>query len=99
MCIRDRIRSGARMRALLDDLLDFNRTSFGLGIPIHPSNVDIASLFRDEVDQLRVANPGRKIDLAVLANARGECDGPRLQQVLANLVSNALKYGTPDAPV
>ena len=93
------IRSGARMRALLDDLLDFNRTTFGLGIPIHPSNADLASLLSDEVDQLRVANPGRNIDLAVLGNARGVWDGPRLQQVLSNLVSNALKYGTRDSAV
>ena len=93
------IASGARVRALLDDLLDFNRTCLGLGIAIRPSNVDVASLFNDEVDHLRVANPQRRIDLAVSGNARGVWDGPRLQQVLANLVSNALKYGTPDSPV
>jgi signal transduction histidine kinase len=93
------IRSGTRMRALLNDLLDFSRTTFGLGIAIYPSEVDLASSFNDELDQLRVANPERTIDLAVLGNARGVWDGPRLQQVLANLVSNALKYGTPDSAV
>ena len=34
------INSGIRMKALLDDLLDFNRTRLGLGINIVPANVD-----------------------------------------------------------
>ena len=55
------IRSGARMRALLDDLLDFNRTTFGLGIPISPSNVDLASLFSDEVDSSWAINTIRAL--------------------------------------
>jgi signal transduction histidine kinase len=33
------IRSGARMQALLDDMLDFNRTRLGLGINIVPTRV------------------------------------------------------------
>jgi signal transduction histidine kinase len=92
------IRSGARMRTLLDDLVDFNRTRLGLGIAINPSNVDLAGLFEGEVDRLRVAS-GRKIDLAVVGDARGVWDGARLQQALSNLILNALKYGTPDTPV
>ena len=37
------IRSGASMKALLDDLVDFNRTKLGLGINITLANVDLAS--------------------------------------------------------
>ena len=33
------------MKALLDDLLDFNRTKLGLGINIVPANVDLAVAF------------------------------------------------------
>ena len=36
------IRSGASMKALLDDLVDFNRTKLGLGINIALANVDLA---------------------------------------------------------
>jgi hypothetical protein len=93
------IRSGARMKALLDDLLDFNRANLGLGININPSPLDLASAFQDEVDQLRAAHPQRKITFKVSGDLRGVWDGFRLQQVLANLVTNALKYGQADAPV
>jgi len=93
------MRSGARIKALLDDLLDFNRTNLGLGISINPCPLDLAAVFSDEIDQLRAANPGRSIELQVKGDLRGVWDGFRVQQVLANLVINALKYSTPDTPV
>ena len=37
------IRSGASMKALLDDLVDFNRTKLGLGINIALADVDLAA--------------------------------------------------------
>lgn len=93
------IRSGARMQALLDDMLDFNRTRLGLGISIAPTDADLEKLFADELDQLRAAHPDRQVDLDVEGDCRGVWDGRRLQQLLGNLVLNAIKYGAPDAPV
>lgn len=93
------ISSGARMHALLDDLLDFNRIKLGLGINVVPANVNLSTTFSDEIDRLRAAHPGREINLEVLGNTEGVLDGRRLQQVLCNLVMNAIKYGAPDAPV
>ena len=93
------IHSGARMQALLDDMLDFNRTKLGLGINISPTNVDLADLFADELNLVRAAHPDHQIDLEVEGDSQGVWDGRRLQQLLGNLVLNAIKYGTPDAPV
>lgn len=93
------IRSGARMQALLGDMLDFNRTNLGLGINIVATDVDLANLLADELDQLRAAHPERRVELEVVGDARGVWDGRRLQQLLGNLVTNAIKYGAPDAPV
>jgi signal transduction histidine kinase len=93
------IRSGASMKALLDDLVDFNRTKLGLGIKIVPTNVDLAPAFVDELEELRGAHPGRQLELQVVGDTRGLWDGPRLRQLLRNLVSNAIKHGAPDAPV
>ena len=93
------IRSGASMKALLDDLVDFSRTKLGLGINVSVADADVAALFADELEQLRGAHPGRQLELEVAGDTRGRWDGPRLQQLLRNLVSNAIKYGAPDAPV
>jgi len=93
------IRSGARMQALMDDLLDFNRSNLGLGIHVNPSEVNLANTLRDEVDMLQVAHPNRRITLEMSGDLHGVWDSLRLQQVLANLVLNALKHGKQDTPV
>ena len=93
------IRSGTSMQALLDDLVDFNRTKLGLGLEVTPSDIDLASVVADEVEQLRGAHPRQRIELEATGDTRGRWDGARLQQLLRNLVSNAIKYGSSNTPV
>jgi signal transduction histidine kinase len=93
------IRGGASMKALLDDLTDFNRTTLGLGIKIELAVVDLAALFRDELEQLRGAYPSRQIELEVVGDTEGIWDGLRLQQLLRNLVGNAINYGAADTAI
>jgi signal transduction histidine kinase len=87
------------MRFLLEDMIDLKRTMLGLGINIVSDEIDLATVLAEELEMLRAAHPGRRLDLNVVGDARGRWDGPRLQRVLRNLVSNAIKYGAPDAPV
>ncbi len=93
------ISSGARMKGLLDELVEFNRANLGLGVRVSPTNVDLADLFADELQELRIAYPSRELMLEVTGDTKGCWDGPRLQRVLGNLVVNAVKYGDADAPV
>ena len=93
------INSGSRMKALLDDLVDFNRSKLGLGIHIRPTPIDAASVLTDEINLLRAAHPTRRLDLEVAGDTRGIWDGMRLRQVVANLVVNAIKYGDDDTPI
>jgi signal transduction histidine kinase len=93
------IRSGASMQALLDDLVDFNRTKLGLGLNIVPASTDLAAAMADEVEQLRGAFPARHIEFTSTGETQGRWDGLRLQQLLRNLVANAIRYGHGDAPV
>lgn len=93
------IRGGASMNALLNDLIDFNRTTLGLGIKIDLAEVDLAARLRDELEQLRGAYPSRQIELEVVGDTEGTWDGLRLQQLLRNLVGNAINYGAADAPI
>lgn len=93
------IRSGGRMQGLLDDLCDFNRTQLGLGINVVPRNVDLARVLANVVDELRAAHPDREIEVDVSGDLRGDWDDQRMQQLLSNLVSNAIKYGASKTPV
>jgi len=93
------IRSGTRMKVLLDDLTDFNRQRLGIGLHIVPSEGDLRAILEDELQELRSAHPGRDIDLAATGDLRGNWDHGRLQQVISNLVVNALKYGAPGSKV
>ena len=93
------ITSGARMHNLLDDLLDFNRIQLGLGIRFHPTQTDLAAAVSDVVRELRAAYPGQPIDLRTSGELIGAWDVNRLQQLLSNLIVNALTHGAPDAPV
>ncbi|MDR7009690.1 sensor histidine kinase [Paraburkholderia strydomiana] len=93
------IRSGARMQGLLDDMLDFSRTKLGLGIRVAPAPVDVAALVADELEQVRVAHGTQRVELNVNGDTGALCDGRRIQQMLGNLVGNAIKYGEPAGAV
>jgi signal transduction histidine kinase len=92
-------RSGARMRSLLEDLLEFNRIALGVGMQLAPANVDLAALFADELEQLRAAYPGCVLEMKTEGNTHGLFDGIRLQRLLDNLVMNAIKYGSSGLPI
>ena len=93
------IRSGASIKALLDDLVDFNRINLGLGIKLSLAHADLHALFADELEQLRGAHPTYQLTLEVAGDVQGLWDGPRLQQMLRNLVVNAVTHGARDKTV
>ena len=92
-------RSGAEMKALLDDLIDFNRTNLGLGLRIEPVAVNLADLVAEVLEQLRQSNPSHGIELQITGDVKGTWDPHRLHQLFSNLILNALKYGAQTAPV
>jgi signal transduction histidine kinase len=92
-------RSGARIKHLLDDLLDYNRATLAQGIPIVAADVDLAEICALEIDGVQAAHPGRVINFIAKGDLRGVWDAARIQQVLSNLLKNALDYGTRDAAI
>jgi signal transduction histidine kinase len=91
--------SGAAMRALLDDLVDFNRTKLGMGLEVTLSDACMHALCEEEIAGFRASHPQRRIELFANGNTRGRLDRKRTRQMIGNLVSNALTHGAQDAPV
>jgi signal transduction histidine kinase len=91
--------SGQRLKTLLDDLVDFNRTNLGLGIRINRVPADLKNAFSEEIDLLRVANGDRTVELEVQGDCQGSWDVSRLRQMLGNIVQNAVQYGAAGEPV
>lgn len=83
------VQEAERIETLTSHVLDFARTG-----AVQPSEVDPAALVREVAE--RVAGSGVVLDLT-RAPGRWWLDRPRMEQVLANLVKNAIEAG--GAPV
>ncbi len=84
---------------LVGDLLDVTRVRTGK-LEFHVERCDLATIVRDATTTLRLAWPERVIDLDVPeGEAPVSVDAQRIEQVVTNYLTNALKYSAPDAPV
>lgn len=88
-----------RMSRLIDDVLDFARGRLGSGIGVAFEEVgDLAGALRDVVAELREANPGWLLVDDIAINRAVRCDRGRMQQLLSNLLGNALTHGASERP-
>ncbi len=86
--------SSKRMNKMIGALLDFTRSRLGGGIPIARAEMDMGKVVHDVVNEISAAHPDRTIKVDARGALRGEWDCPRMTQVLTNLISNALEYGS-----
>jgi signal transduction histidine kinase len=82
------------MVRLIDDMLDVSRLRSG-ALSIRPKPVDLAVLARRVVDSLgnQAEAAGSTLDIEAPASIDGVWDEFRIEQVLTNLITNALRYG------
>jgi PAS domain S-box-containing protein len=96
----ERVESGAaRMSRLINDLLDYSRARLGKGLPVHPVAADLHAICHDAIEAIRAAHPDRTVVFRGEGDGRGEFDSDRVLQALLNLLTNAIRYGTPGAEV
>jgi signal transduction histidine kinase len=88
-----------RMRRMIDQILDFTRARLGGGLPLAAREMDLAKLVEQVVDESRLANPERNIQIEIHGDATGRWDGDRLAQVLSNLIENAMAHGNDGSPI
>jgi PAS domain S-box-containing protein len=88
-----------RLARLVDDLLDVSRLRAG-SLEIRPMTSDLVELTRDVVQVRSEGENVTRINLvAKRESISGEWDPDRIQQVIDNLVGNALKYSPPTGKV
>jgi PAS domain S-box-containing protein len=89
--------SADRMAKLIDTIMDFARARLGGGIPVDLRPfADLADGFERVVDEVRIAHPERKIQTLFDFDGSLVCDPARLDQLLSNLVANAVTHGSRD---
>ena len=93
------IDSGTRMSRLISNLLDFTRTRLGQSLPIKQEEIDLAHLCRQTVAEMTAAHPERTIELSCPESVRGRFDASRINQMLSNLIGNAIHHGAKSGPI
>jgi PAS domain S-box-containing protein len=81
--------SGNKMNQLIDDLLDFSRTSRR---PINKRDVDIDLIVRDIVESFAPETAHRQIEWILAELPPAQADPNLMRQVFTNLIGNAVKY-------
>ena len=94
-------RNAAAQARLVDDVLDVSRITSGK-LRLAMDDIDIAAAISAAIDSIRLAAQARRIKLVeevspALGMIRGDFD--RLQQIVWNVVSNAVKFTEPDGTV
>ena len=90
--------SSHRLGALVEELLDISRLTAGV-LPIHPAAIDLVDLASEVIERFSEADVGDRIRLVAEPPVVVEADPSRIDQVLTNLIDNALKYSEPPAEV
>jgi signal transduction histidine kinase len=93
------LRCAERMKRMAVDLLDFARARSGGRLPLRPEKVDLAGLAREAVTEVEEGLPGCDVRLEAEGDMLGEWDPARMEQVLVNLLGNAVHHGERGTPV
>jgi signal transduction histidine kinase len=86
--------NGQHLLALINDLLDISKLEAGKA-QLHRGEVEVEPLISESVESVRSLAKTKKLDLSASVSpevGRVFADGPKLKQVLLNLLGNAIKF-------
>lgn len=84
----------ARLSRLVDDLLDVSRIRTGR-LTLMPGDVDLSELVREILDNFgpELTRAGCSAERQIQPHVVGQWDRVRIEQMVVNLLTNAMKYG------
>lgn len=91
--------STARAIRLISDLLDFTQARIGNGLQVDAVELDLHAVVAACVAELRVIYPTLVLRHVAQGSGRSAASADRLAQLIGNLVSNAVSYGTHSLPI
>jgi sigma-B regulation protein RsbU (phosphoserine phosphatase) len=91
--------SSSRMNELIRKIMDLALAKMGSGLVMEKMQTDISMLLSQIIDEIRLAWPGRIIEIHTDISETVFCDAPRIAQLFSNLLANALTHGAQDKVV
>ncbi len=88
-----------KLNRMIGDLLDVSQLEANR-LTVRREHVDVTALVVDVVERFTILNPKHRLRLELRTeHVFAWLDAPRIDQVLSNLLSNAMKYGKPNTEI
>ncbi|WP_313157677.1 GAF domain-containing sensor histidine kinase [Sphingobacterium multivorum] len=86
--------SSYRMKALIDNILDFARSKLGAGIHLNKNLVELDMVILQTLREIQTSAGDRKVLTYFGASRPVKCDHERMAQVFSNLIGNSVRHGS-----
>jgi len=92
-------RASETIGRLTSDLIEYTRSRLGRGLPVRRADCDLLALCEEALQAAKFSYPDVSFEHEVSGNLRIEADRERMQQVVSNLLHNAVQHGDRSLPV